>query len=83
MKATDNTKPKLCDHCRGDEMGCAVKAGLSGRDLLPRLHSRHDPEGIAVTGPAGVDFFCATRADTPRNLWHLRTANNHHSRRTA
>lgn len=32
MKASDTTdRPVICDHCGADEMGCQVKAGLSGR----------------------------------------------------
>jgi len=31
MIAVDAKPPTVCDHCGADEMGCAVKAGLSGR----------------------------------------------------
>jgi hypothetical protein len=34
MNADTTTPPVICD-CGADEMGCAVKAGLSGRRCCP------------------------------------------------
>jgi len=42
MIATTDTKPKRCDNRRADEMGCDVKAGLSGRRCCTRCtHVTH------------------------------------------